>query len=288
MQSGKGARPSRKAARERKSRPAQSGFYLYVPMDYRYTMPQQFIEDANVALKWKLYAYLNGFWIAGKTFYARNDTLAKHFKKSERAIQSALAELEELGLITRDIKGLSRYILPGGITEGRSPASPTHEAQLHQGGEAQLHHISDSISDSKKDSSFSSEKKEIGVPQPRFAGEDEPEPKKPMVGKKASGDEVRAIWNRYPTFKATKQKGRPNNPSVADVLLPTAPDTEDIRAAILRKRNRYSLDEIERAIKAYATELINLPKSSNGWHAKRYTLYQFLTYKTIFQDYANR
>lgn len=114
----------------------------------RYTMPQQFIEDVNVALKWKLYAYLNGFWIGGKTVYARNDTLAKEFSKSERAIQFALGELEELGLITRNIKGLSRFILPGGIPkEGRSPASPTHEAQLHQGDEAQLHHTSDSISD---------------------------------------------------------------------------------------------------------------------------------------------
>ena len=98
----------------------------------RYTMPQQFIEDPNVALKWKLYAYLNGFWISGKTVYARNDTLAKAFNKSERAIQAALGELEAIGLITRDIKGLSRYILPGGLkAEGRSPASPPHEAQLH-------------------------------------------------------------------------------------------------------------------------------------------------------------
>lgn len=116
----------------------------------RYTMPQQFIDDANVALKWKLYAYLNGFWIGGKTVYARNDTLAKEFNKSERAIQFALGELEELGLITRNIKGLSRFILPGGIPkEGRSPASPTHEAQLHQRDEAQLHHTSDIISDIK-------------------------------------------------------------------------------------------------------------------------------------------
>lgn len=107
-------------------------------------MPQQFIDDPNVALKWKLYAHLNGYWIGGKTVYARNDTLAKAFNKSERAIQSALCELEELGLITRNIQGLSRYILPGGIKlEGRSPASPIHEAQLHPRDEAQLHHTSD-------------------------------------------------------------------------------------------------------------------------------------------------
>lgn len=100
----------------------------------RYTMPQQFMDDANVALKWKLYGYLNGFWVGGKTVYARNDTIAKEFGKSERAIQAALEELEKLGLITRDIKGLSRYILPGGIKEeGRSPASPQDEAQLRGG-----------------------------------------------------------------------------------------------------------------------------------------------------------
>lgn len=110
----------------------------------RYTMPQQFMDDANVALKWKLYGYLNGFWIGGKTVYARNDTIAKEFGKSERAVQEALAELEKIGLISRDIKGLSRYILPGGLKEeGRSPASPIYEAQLHPRDEAQLHHTSD-------------------------------------------------------------------------------------------------------------------------------------------------
>ena len=156
-------------------------------------MPEQFIQDPNVALKWKLYAYLNGFWIGGKTVYARNDTLAKEFKKSERAIQSALGELEELGLITRDIKGLSRYILPGGIPkEGRSPASPTHEAQLHQGDEAQLHHISDSISDSK-----------LGVahaPQivPVFVGEDSIEERPKSKPKYPHSKEVFGLWKSWP------------------------------------------------------------------------------------------
>lgn len=110
----------------------------------RYTMPQQFMDDPNVSLKWKLYGYLNGFWIGGKSVYARNDTIAKEFGKTERAVQSALEELEKMGLISRDIKGLSRYILPGGLKyEGRSPASPLHEAQLHPRDEAQLHHTSD-------------------------------------------------------------------------------------------------------------------------------------------------
>ena len=117
--------------------------------EYTYSMPQKFMDDPNVALKWKLYGYLNGFWLAGKPVYARNDTIAKHFGKAERSVQEALSELEKMGLITRDIKGLSRYILPGGIKgEGRGPASPLHEAQPHQGDEAQPHHISDSISDS--------------------------------------------------------------------------------------------------------------------------------------------
>lgn len=95
-------------------------------------MPQQFMDDPNVALKWKLYGYLNGFWLAGKPVYARNDTIAKQFGKAERSVQEALSELEKMGLITRDVKGLSRYILPGGIkAEGRGPASPQDEAQPH-------------------------------------------------------------------------------------------------------------------------------------------------------------
>lgn len=132
--------------------------------EYTYSMPQQFMDDQNVALKWKLYGYLNGFWIAGKPVYARNDTIAKNFNKSDRAVQAALEELERMGLITRDIKGLSRYILPGGLkVEGRSPASPIHEAQLHPRDEAQLHHISDNTISDNKPSELASEIRVVEV-----------------------------------------------------------------------------------------------------------------------------
>ena len=154
-------------------------------------MPQQFIEDPNVALKWKLYAYLNGFWISGKTVYARNDTLARAFNKSERAIQAALGELEAIGLITRDIKGLSRYILPGGLkAEGRSPASPPHEAQLHQRDEAQLHHISDSISENILS--------DANAPQIVNLSESEERPKSGSLAKYPHSKEVFSLWGSYP------------------------------------------------------------------------------------------
>lgn len=142
-------------------------------------MPAEFIEDPNVALKWKVYAYINGFWISGNTFYARNDTIAKRFGKSERAVQLALGELEDLCLITRNIKGLSRYILPGRIPqEVRSPASPTHEAQLHQGDEAQLHHISDSIAD-RLNGAVATAPRVVVKETPIFRGEDSQEEKVP-------------------------------------------------------------------------------------------------------------
>lgn len=172
----------------------------------RYTMPQQFIEDKNVALKWKLYAYLNGFWISGKTVYATNDHLRRQFQCSERAIQSALKELEHIDLITRDIKGLSRYILPGGI-KGRSPASPPHEAQLHQGDEAQLHHISDSISDNKL----------LGVAfAPRFSGEGE-EPAREKQKADPNTERTFRYWQAK-CDEAVGQRASATKPSMLKVI----------------------------------------------------------------------
>lgn len=122
-------------------------------------MPEKFMEDDSVPVKWRLYGYLNGFWISGKTVFATNAHFAERFKCSDRHISRALEELEKDGLLTRNVNGFKRLILPGGMTPevrgGRRGVSAQHDV----GG----HHISDSISDSKKDfvpKSTSSSKKE--------------------------------------------------------------------------------------------------------------------------------
>ena len=96
------------------------------------------------------------------------------------------------------------------------------------------------------------------------------------------------IWNRYPNWKETGKKGSPNNPSVAKELLKPAVITRDIRASIIRKRGKYSTEEFERAVNKYAEEICNRRKDDKGFYAHRFTLYEFLTYKDIFERYVNR
>lgn len=90
-------------------------------------MPQQFMDDQSVPVRWRLYGVINGFWIGGKSVYASNNWLSKQLQCSERQISRALEELEKMGLITRNIEGYKRLILPGGMTPdvrgGRHQAS---------------------------------------------------------------------------------------------------------------------------------------------------------------------
>jgi hypothetical protein len=108
-------------------------------------MPESFMKDPNVSAKWKLYGIINGFWLNRKTVYASNQYFSKEIGCSERAIISALGELESAGMIRRNIQGHNREIFPGG-----SPASGRGEAQLHAEGEAQLQPIASSNASSKK------------------------------------------------------------------------------------------------------------------------------------------
>lgn len=110
-------------------------------------MPEQFMNDKGVALKWKLYGYMNGFWLNGRTMYATNEHFAEKFGVSERSIVRALVELEEMGLCTRNVSGMKRTILPGGIVKGGRPASGGGDSQRHARGDSQRHHnsISNSI-----------------------------------------------------------------------------------------------------------------------------------------------
>jgi len=102
-----------------------------------FTMPQAFMEDPNVAVKWKLFGIINGFWLNGLTVYASNKFFAEKVGVAERNVRAALEELEELGVIRRQIDGHNRLILPAGeIREedaqhpgGGRPASAAQDAQ---------------------------------------------------------------------------------------------------------------------------------------------------------------
>ena len=92
-----------------------------------YTLPQEFIQDESVPLKWKLCAELNGFWISGKTAFASNEWLCERLGCPERTLSYALKELERLGLLRRMEVDGRRELLPA-----RGDATPLlHPTQPH-------------------------------------------------------------------------------------------------------------------------------------------------------------
>lgn len=100
-------------------------------------MPEAFMQDDNVALHWKLYAIVNGFWISGKPVFASNSWFAEKLGCSERNIPLCFKKLEDMGLLKREVSGnhRQRTIVPTGIISTDSQ----DEAQLQGGDEAQLH-----------------------------------------------------------------------------------------------------------------------------------------------------
>ncbi len=96
-------------------------------MNHIYALPLQFMDDTSVPLHWKLYAFINGFWIGGKTFFASNEYLAKRFDCDERTIPKLLETLETMGLVQRTYEGGRRMVMPAGVLtmEGGAPARHT-------------------------------------------------------------------------------------------------------------------------------------------------------------------
>lgn len=111
---------------------------------YIYTLPEAFIEDKSVPLHWKLYALINGFWIAGKPVFASNHFFAEKLGCTERYIQICLEKLEKLETVQRIGISQNRTIVPWGTNHefvgGRTDSS--------KGDEPAVHHISDSNADS--------------------------------------------------------------------------------------------------------------------------------------------
>jgi len=164
-----------------------------------YTLPEEFIKDPAVPARWKILATLQGFWFSGNTFYGTNEWIEKEMGYSRRQVQFALNELEELGLITRNVKGMRRTILPGGVkpdfTLGCSPTSPR--------GEARLHHNSDNNNSVNKHSEPSSQNYQI-VPDV----EEGKAPRKPKSRCYEVFEVFREVTGKYPLNWQTNRTQR--------------------------------------------------------------------------------
>lgn len=117
-------------------------------MDYRYTMPQGFMDDQSVPVKWRLYGIINGFWLSGKSCYGGNKFFSEKLGVGERQIRSALSQLEEEKLLRREVHGTSRNILPYGSVREAEVGVPPGGSGSSGEAEVGVPHISDSISDS--------------------------------------------------------------------------------------------------------------------------------------------
>jgi len=80
-----------------------------------YTLPEAFINDESVPVKWRLYGIINGFWVNGLTVYAANKYFCDKLGCAERTVSYALAELEKDNLVKREVIGHHRTIFPGGV-----------------------------------------------------------------------------------------------------------------------------------------------------------------------------
>lgn len=77
-------------------------------------MPEEFITDPSVPPRWRILAYMNGFFINGLTFYASNEAITKKLGIKQWAISKAISELEEMGKIRCERTRRGRVCYPAG------------------------------------------------------------------------------------------------------------------------------------------------------------------------------
>lgn len=112
-------------------------------------MPQGFMDDKSVPVKWRLYGVVNGFWLSGRSCYGGNPYFAELLGVSERQIRNAFAELEVDKLLRRVIKGTTRTVVPYSLITVEAEVGVPHSGSGSSGeAEVGVPHISDSIADS--------------------------------------------------------------------------------------------------------------------------------------------
>lgn len=171
-----------------------------------YTLPERFLKDPAVPLRWKLYTILNGFWISGKPVFASNMWFAEKLGCSDRTIRECLLELEKMYLITRHGSSQKRRIIPGGhgdmpeIDKVGTQSATQGGAQSATGAEPRVPHIADSIADSYT-SGFADSPRTIEITEEEVIEtfeEDSGDSKSPRISgdKKKAYDELIA-WSEH-------------------------------------------------------------------------------------------
>lgn len=79
---------------------------------YIYTLPEQFIKDASVPTRWRVWAVINGFFVGGKTCWASNDWIGEQISAHKDTVSQAIKELEDMGLMTCKRTARTRLISP--------------------------------------------------------------------------------------------------------------------------------------------------------------------------------
>lgn len=131
-------------------------------------MPEGFLKDETIGVKWKIYAIVNGFWVSGKTCWGGNKFFAEQLGVSERQIRNGMNQLEEDGYIRREIKGNIRYVYPAGkVVEAEVPV-PRGGTPASAEAEVPVPHISDSISvNTISESPIRVESEDTKIPKPK-------------------------------------------------------------------------------------------------------------------------
>lgn len=114
--------------------------------EYTYSMPQSFLADKSVPVRWRVWAVINGFFIAGKEFWASNDWIGEQIGCHKDSVSQGVKELEDLGMMHSKRTRRSRVIYPGNGEIGGSAYLRPSPAPISDRSERLS--ISDSISDS--------------------------------------------------------------------------------------------------------------------------------------------
>jgi len=111
-------------------------------------MPEEFIKDMNVPIRWRIWAILNGFFINRQKCWASNEWLGEHVEAHKDSVSQGVKELEKMGVIKCERTRRTRTISPMfskpeiGDTAYQEGAVPPISDRRHRLS------VSDSISDS--------------------------------------------------------------------------------------------------------------------------------------------
>lgn len=167
---------------------------------YVYTLPEQFLTDTSVPIRWRVWAVINGFFVSGQKCWASNEWLGEKVKAHKDSVSQAIKELENMKMLSCERTRRTRLISPGtseigGTTYHTKAPTPILDRR-------QRLSISDSISDSRK--GFLEKQKsslsEKDQPQTQIETRDVDSDGMPVAPKQRKG-----AYNRDPVWKIVQQ-----------------------------------------------------------------------------------